>query len=56
MFLKELKLVLAGRSFIQTGFAALPGNPLEEKLSAEGTWRDKVVAQLGTLRKLDGLY
>lgn len=30
------------------------GNPLEEKLTAEGTWRDKVVPLLGSLRKLDG--
>lgn len=31
------------------------GNPLEEKLTLEGTWRDKVIPLLGSLRKLDGV-
>lgn len=30
------------------------GNPLEEKLSAEGTWRDEVSKKFPTLKKLDG--
>lgn len=30
------------------------GNPLEEKHSAEGDWRDQVQKRLPKLRKLDG--
>ncbi len=32
----------------------LAGNPIEEKQSAEGTWRDNVSAKLKKLKKLDG--
>ena len=32
----------------------LTGNPLEEKLAAEGTWRDEVSKKYPTLKKLDG--
>lgn len=32
----------------------LQGNPLEEKLSAEGTWRDEVSKKYPVLKKLDG--
>merc|ERR1711976_334129 len=31
------------------------GNPLEEKHSAEGDWRDQVASRLKKLRKLDGV-
>lgn len=31
------------------------GNPLEEKYSAEGTWRTEVERKLTWLKKLDGL-
>lgn len=31
------------------------GNPIEEKLSAEGVWRDDVCKKLPKLRKLDGV-
>ncbi|BFZ11930.1 hypothetical protein BsWGS_14969 [Bradybaena similaris] len=31
------------------------GNPLEEKLSAEGTWREDVAKKLPKLKKLDGV-
>jgi len=31
------------------------GNPLEEKHTAEGDWRDKVSDKLKKLRKLDGV-
>ena len=31
------------------------GNPLEEKHSAEGDWRDKALARLPKLKKLDGV-
>ena len=31
------------------------GNPLEEKHSAEGDWRDKAIARLPKLKKLDGI-
>jgi len=34
----------------------LPGNPLEEKHSQEGDWKELVAARLKKLRKLDGLY
>ena len=30
------------------------GNPLEEKHSADGTWRDEVSKRLPKLKKLDG--
>jgi dynein light chain 1 len=30
------------------------GNPLEEKHSADGDWRDKVTVKLPKLKKLDG--
>ncbi len=30
------------------------GNPLEEKHSAEGDWRDQVIRRLPKLSKLDG--
>ena len=33
----------------------LTGNPLEEKHSSEGDWRDKALAKLPKLRKLDGV-
>lgn len=32
----------------------ISGNPLEEKHSAEGDWRDIVSAKLKNLKKLDG--
>lgn len=31
------------------------GNPLEEKHSADGTWRKEVAKRLPNLKKLDGL-
>ena len=31
------------------------GNPLEEKHSAEGDWRDQVANKLPKLKKLDGV-
>ncbi|PVD26200.1 hypothetical protein C0Q70_13869 [Pomacea canaliculata] len=31
------------------------GNPLEEKHSAEGDWRDQVAGKLKKLKKLDGV-
>ncbi|XP_014671295.1 PREDICTED: dynein light chain 1, axonemal-like isoform X2 [Priapulus caudatus] len=31
------------------------GNPLEEKFTAEGTWRDEVSRRLPNLKKLDGI-
>ena len=31
------------------------GNPLEEKHSAEGDWRDQVTRRLPKLKKLDGV-
>lgn len=31
------------------------GNPIEERLSAEGIWRDEVCKKLPKLRKLDGV-
>ncbi len=31
------------------------GNPLEEKHSAEGDWRDQATRRLPKLRKLDGI-
>ena len=33
----------------------LSGNPLEEKHSLEGDWRDKALARLPKLKKLDGI-
>ncbi|CAB3994457.1 Dynein light chain 1, axonemal [Paramuricea clavata] len=33
----------------------LVGNPLEEKMSAEGTWHSEVTRRLPNLRKLDGI-
>ena len=33
----------------------LTGNPLEEKHSLEGDWRDKAIARLPKLKKLDGV-
>jgi len=30
------------------------GNPLEEKHSAEGDWKDQVATRLKKLKKLDG--
>ena len=30
------------------------GNPLEEKHSAEGNWRDEAIKRLPRLKKLDG--
>ena len=30
------------------------GNPLEEKHSGEGDWRDQVIKRLPKLKKLDG--
>lgn len=35
--------------------SAFPGNPLEEKHSAEGDWRDQVTRRLSKLKKLDGI-
>ena len=32
------------------------GNPLEEKHSGEGDWRDQVIKRLPKLKKLDGTY
>ncbi len=32
----------------------LQGNPLEEKLSADGTWRDEISKKFSILKKLDG--
>ncbi|KAM8872776.1 dynein axonemal light chain 1-like [Synchiropus splendidus] len=32
------------------------GNPLEEKHTAEGTWREEVSKRLPNLTKLDGMY
>lgn len=32
-----------------------PGNPLEEKHSAEGDWRDQATRRLPRLKKLDGI-
>lgn len=31
------------------------GNPLEEKHTADGDWRDKALARLPKLKKLDGI-
>ena len=31
------------------------GNPLEERCSAENTWRDEVTKRLPKLKKLDGV-
>ena len=31
------------------------GNPLEEKHTAEGDWRDKATQRLPKLKKLDGI-
>lgn len=31
------------------------GNPLEEKHSQEGDWRDQVLKRLSKLKKLDGV-
>jgi len=31
------------------------GNPLEEKHSSEGTWRDEATKRLPRLKKLDGV-
>lgn len=31
------------------------GNPLEEKHSAEGDWRDRALTKLPRLKKLDGI-
>ena len=36
-------------------FNIFKGNPLEEKHSAEGTWRSEVEKRLTLLKKLDGL-
>lgn len=33
----------------------LAGNPLEEKHSADGDWREKALARLPKLKKLDGV-
>ncbi|XP_028396043.1 dynein light chain 1, axonemal-like [Dendronephthya gigantea] len=33
----------------------LVGNPLEEKQTAEGTWRPEVIRRLPNLKKLDGI-
>lgn len=33
----------------------LTGNPLEEKHSADGDWREKALARLPKLKKLDGV-
>ena len=35
---------------------SLTGNPLEEKHTAEGDWRDRAVKVLPNLKKLDGKY
>jgi dynein light chain 1 len=32
----------------------IPGNPLEEKHSTEGDWRDLATKRLTKLKKLDG--
>jgi len=32
------------------------GNPLEEKHSAEGNWRDEAIKRLPRLKKLDGEF
>ena len=32
------------------------GNPLEEKHSADGDWRDQVTRRIPKLTKLDGCY
>jgi dynein light chain 1 len=32
----------------------LTGNPLEEKCTQDGTWRDDIAKKLTSLRKLDG--
>jgi len=32
------------------------GNPLEEKHSAEGDWKDQVATRLKKLKKLDGEF
>ena len=34
---------------------ACAGNPLEEKHSADGDWRDQVTRRLPKLKKLDGV-
>lgn len=31
------------------------GNPLEEQMTAAGTWRDEVSKKLAKLKKLDGM-
>ena len=33
----------------------IQGNPLEEKQSAEGDWRDVAIKKLPKLKKLDGM-
>lgn len=33
-----------------------PGNPLEEKHSAEKDWREQVLKRLPKLKKLDGMH
>jgi len=36
------------------GLVVGSGNPLEEKHSAEGDWKDQVATRLKKLKKLDG--
>ena len=40
-------------TFAVTSFC--PGNPLEEKHSTEGDWRDQALKRLPKLKKLDGV-
>ena len=51
-----MRLVFSGaltRSYIGARLLAA-GNPLEEKHSAEGDWKDQVAGRLKKLKKLDG--
>ena len=47
-------LLSMGDFSLDMSFIHPPGNPLEEKHSAEGDWRDRVLGKLPKLKKLDG--
>lgn len=41
--------------FHSSSYSSLAGNPLEEKHSTDGDWREKALARLTKLKKLDGI-
>ncbi|RUS85275.1 hypothetical protein EGW08_006976 [Elysia chlorotica] len=49
----ELQLIM--EIFMCYLFGYFQGNPLEEKHSAEGTWKDEVAKKLPKLKKVDGM-